>query len=248
MSKLSLSGPGFRSAFCWPTLISVVGIFLLISLGTWQLYRMKWKEALLQRIAVVIEQPAQPLENVLEKENKEPDEFRRIIVKGTFDPELHLKWMSRPYKGEVGYHVIVPFYLNSGGTVLVDRGWVPQHIKDFETPLGETTLTLMVRQAHASSVFTPLNRIEKGEIFSIRPKEIAKELGLMTLLPYYGVVVGEKGRTYPLAVPPYLNINNNHFSYALIWYFLALALAVIYVIYSHNLKRYFMGRQRASLT
>lgn len=208
-----------------------MGIACLISLGTWQLHRMKWKESILQELETFLHEPAQPLTTLISNNNKEPQNFRKVIVKGTFDPHIHLKWMSRTHEGKVGYHSIVPFNLSSGGTLLVDCGWVPQHM-NASLPHDLLTLTLMIRYPEKPSAFTPDNAIHKGEIYSIQLKEIASTLEMMTLLPYYGVLLENTNlQPYPHAKAPLLHLHNNHFIYAITWYILALALAFIYIIH-----------------
>lgn len=221
----------FNRAFCLPTLMSVIGIGCLLSLGTWQLYRLEWKQSLQQQLTKVLGQPAQHLEDFIQENSAPPQEFQKIVVTGTFDPTRHLKWMARTHEGQHGYHLIVPFHLSMGATILVDRGWVPQGVTAISLPKENETLTLMVRYGQIPSLFTPESNMSKGEIYHIEPKEIARDLELMTLLPYYGILLNPPQDMYPIVSEPQLSLRNHHLSYALTWYALALALAVIYVIY-----------------
>ena len=48
------------------TIATAIALAILIGLGTWQLQRLAWKEALLERVAALQAAPAQPLEHVID--------------------------------------------------------------------------------------------------------------------------------------------------------------------------------------
>ncbi len=202
------------------------------------MYRLQWKEGLIKKVYESKTHPASPLEDILEETPQGPEEFRSVVVTGTFDPQIQLKWMVRTHEGRPGYHLIVPFHLTMGATLLVDQGWVPQGmtIPSSQDPSVQT-LTLRIRHGQEATPFTPENNVGKNELYLLDPKGLSRQLGLMTLLPYYGVMIEPSSQPYPLPLEPTLAIRNHHLSYALTWYTLALALGVIYVMYRHRQEK-----------
>ena len=59
-------------------------------------------------------------------------EHRRVRATGALlhDREMHL--VARSHRGRVGVRVVTPLVLSGGGTVLIDRGWVPPTLDDVE--------------------------------------------------------------------------------------------------------------------
>src|SRR5271154_2804306 len=120
-----------RKSFLGPTLFTLFGLALLLSLGTWQVQRLGWKEGLIaQRMAAAA---ADPVPLPLTSNDAGALEFHRVRAAGTFrhDRELYLHAITAD--GSAGYHVITPLVLARGGTLLVDRGFVPEPFKAPET-------------------------------------------------------------------------------------------------------------------
>ena len=102
------------------TLLTVVLIALLISLGRWQLRRAEEKRALFDSFAsgtdatlsIDVATPALRRYQHIEAGGRY-DQTRQILIDNMVNGE------------RVGYYVITPFALTGGGWVLVNRGWVP---------------------------------------------------------------------------------------------------------------------------
>ena len=62
-----------------------------------------------------------PIEQAL----KRPDGFSQVEAYGSFDPERHILLDNRIFNGRAGVEAFTPFYLEAGGVVLVNRGWLP---------------------------------------------------------------------------------------------------------------------------
>jgi surfeit locus 1 family protein len=102
------------------TLLTIVLLVLLVSLGRWQLRRADEKRALWDSFAagtdlsqrIDLSTPKIPRYRHVEADGRY-DETRQVLIDNMFDAE------------RAGYYVITPFALNAGGWVLVNRGWVP---------------------------------------------------------------------------------------------------------------------------
>ena len=55
-------------------------------------------------------------------------EYRHVRVQGTFDNDKETL-VFRPSEDGPGYLVMTPLALASGGTIIVNRGWVPDSLK-----------------------------------------------------------------------------------------------------------------------
>ena len=61
-SLVAADGAGRRFApGLWPTVLTLLGVAILIALGTWQVERLHWKEALIAERAAQLAAPAEPL-------------------------------------------------------------------------------------------------------------------------------------------------------------------------------------------
>jgi surfeit locus 1 family protein len=225
----------------WPTLFSVPAVIVMIGLCVWQVQRLHWKEGLIaERESRVAAEPA-----ALPPVGTDPTEmeYRRVRLEGTFlhDKELYLG--ARSMNGNVGYHVLTPFALSDGGTVLVDRGWVPVERKLPERrPEGQVagaqTLDGVARLAHGKAWMQPDNEPQHNMWFFFDLPAMAKSAGVDFRTDLY-VDAGpaENPGQYPVGGQTHIEIPNDHLQYAITWGLLAAALAVIYVLYHLKLER-----------
>jgi len=225
----------FRPQF-WPTVMTIPMLVALLGLGTWQMQRSEWKTDLITKLHERSEAPAVALPPVLE--SLDANEFARVRVTGTFlnDKEFYL--IGRSLRGNPGMHVLTPLRRADGrGIELVNRGWIPFDRRAPETRAeglmdGPVVVEGIIRLAKGPGRFLPDNEPENNLWFYIDPDAMALAGGIDSLPPYY-IVSGDKEvpGLYPVGRQWRLDIANNHLVYAFTWYFMAVALTVIYGIY-----------------
>jgi surfeit locus 1 family protein len=224
-----------RKSLAGPTVFTLFGLVLLLGLGTWQVQRLHWKEGLIaERAAAVSGVPVAMPKTLAEARAVE---FHRVRAAGRFlnDRELHLH--ATTAAGEVGYHVVTPLALDGGGTVLVDRGFVPERLlapagRAEANPTGAVTVTGLLRLAPDGkpSWFTPDNRPDRNEWFYVDIAAMAQAAALSYALPFYvDADATPNPGGFPLGGQTVLDLPNNHLQYAITWYALAGALVIVYI-------------------
>jgi surfeit locus 1 family protein len=235
-----------------PILIAfLAGLALLVGLGTWQMERRAWKGDLLARIAARMAMA--PLVLGARLGDTKAIDYRRVQVTGRFAHDRSLYLSGRADKGRAGVHVITPLMRDGLPPVLVNRGWLQgvgttRAGRDAKPPKGVVTLTGIARMAREPALFTPANNPAKGFWITYDPIAMGQAAGIGVPLPV--VVEAEAKPSVDLGNGPKggitrMNFANNHLSYALTWYALALALAVIFVLY-HRTPGRINGRANGS--
>ena len=98
-------------------------ILVLISLGSWQLYRLDWKLNLISEINNSLKND--PVE--LSKSNKK--NYLRITTSGTVDFDKQIYLYNLNDSGKPGFEVINPILIGNEN-YLINRGWIPFDKKD----------------------------------------------------------------------------------------------------------------------
>ncbi|MBP6011095.1 MAG: SURF1 family protein [Alphaproteobacteria bacterium] len=216
------------------TAATAVALAILIALGVWQLERRAEKHALLNAIAARAEAPSAPVEILLVTGDYAA--HRAATAQGTFahGKESYV-FHPRADKGptQPGFKVITPFELLSGGTLLVDRGWVDQAQIDPATRAlgqteGEIELTGILRMSAKPATFTPPPDTDRRIFYARESSAIGKRLGLTLRSPLI-LELTAKVEGGPEPLPSTLNIPDNHLQYALTWFSFAIILVVIYL-------------------
>ncbi len=221
----------------WPAAFTLFAGAVLISLGVWQLHRREWKERLIAEFETRVNMPPQPLVRAEEwpRLRLEDYAYRHATAEGTFEHDKEVLVLHAGHPS--GFHVITPLRLDSGGYVLVDRGFVPFERKDKASRLagqitGPTAVTGTIRAGDARNLFTPDDNPALGLYYTRAPDVIAKQLGLAPAAPFIleadaSPVPGgwPKGGTEAIALP------NNHLVYALTWFSLAFVLLVMFAVF-----------------
>ncbi len=235
-----LIAPGLRGFF----LFFIATFSFLLYLGTWQINRLEWKNELIKNINLNLKAPPVSLEDLLVEtlpQNKNLD-YRRVYFSGKFDTTKPFKFMMQMHKepkgDTLGYHLIVPFVLETGARVLVDIGWISMGInpENISLPMDELKLVGITKTNTGRSSYTPDNNYETHELFSIEPLEVAHEKSWPTLLPLFVTLTTSLPglEKYPLPVEMQIAIPNSHLEYALTWYLLALFWLIIFIVYARH--------------
>jgi surfeit locus 1 family protein len=225
--------PGRSKGVFLVLIIAAIG--LLIGLGTWQLDRLAWKEALIAERLTGLAAPPMPLTNDRDRVKMPP--YRRVTVTGMFLHDKERLVGPRTHRGMAGWHVVTPMRLESGGIVLVNRGWVPEDRKNpasrrMGQVAGRVTIEGVVKQPSKRGRFVPENDPAADQWFEIDPAAIAQFLRLTGVTPYW-VTAGPAANPggLPKGGQSISMPTNNHLQYAVTWYGLALVLAVCSVVY-----------------
>lgn len=222
-----------------PTLFTIPALIVLLYLGTWQLQRLQWKNALVHAIEEKIAIPEAKLPEHLPDAELKSWQYRRVTLTGTFlhDKELYLYAGAREYRGDQGYRVFTPLKRKDGRIILIDRGWVPQDKKAPATrpqtqEKGEQTIHGAIMLGEQKHYFTPENMPGKNMWYWIDIPAMRHTSGE----PFQDFYIMEAEDKQDKKKLPYgqdltVKIRNDHLQYAITWYSAALSLIVIYILY-----------------
>jgi surfeit locus 1 family protein len=220
-----------------PATVTAIMLVILISLGVWQVRRLAWKEGILSQIASAETGPPVPMAG-----DATPTPYSKVAVTGRFREDLSALYgdevRQTPDGVRMGAQLIVPLVRQGAPTLLVDRGWVPlTRPRPIGMPAGEVTVDGYVRPPDRPGPFSAHDDVAMRRFFTLDPAAIGAALGLK-VAPFTLVALGEPPPDlFPdparhLPRPP-----NDHLSYAITWFGLALALAVIFVVWSAKVLR-----------
>ena len=236
-----------RSRLLIPGLFTAISLIILAALGAWQWRRRGEKLDLIATVQDRIGRAPVPFPAVAEwpKLDLAPLSYLPVSLTGTFDHgrEAHVFFSLSPKIngiGGPGYLIFTPFHLNAGGTVLINRGFVPMENKAAASraagqSAGEQTITGLVRLPEPRGSFSGADDPVKNVYYVRDPMALAAALQLGPVAP---VMVDLKTPAPPGGLPlpgvTQINIPNNHWQYAMTWWGLGLVLLVIFVIYARG--------------
>lgn len=227
-----------------PVLITVLLVGLCVGLGVWQIQRLEWKEGLIAELQAA--QAGRPITNAdlpADLSELTTKNFYPAVVSGTFLHEQELHMVGRSIQGEPGFGVYTPFRLeNDGRLVLVHRGWVPQNQKNPQQRQSDARskdvvhIRGFISVPQGGSVFLPDHDVAGNVWFWPDTARINQEKNL-DLPPFVIERVEEQtdAGTLPIARKGYeVELRNDHWHYALMWFALAASGLVIFVLYHHK--------------
>jgi surfeit locus 1 family protein len=216
-------------------LLVVLGI--LLSLGTWQVHRLHWKEGLLADIAERRTAPPVPLADIEAMAKSRGDiEYRNVTATGQYlnNKERHF---FATYDGAPGFYVYTPLQLADGRYLFVNRGFTPYEAKEPEMRMqgqlaGEQTVTGLARAKLPGkpSSLVPDNDLAKNIFYWKDLDVMASSDGLdkNKVVPFF---VDADATPNPAGLPigavTIIDLPNDHLQYAFTWYGLAAALVAI---------------------
>lgn len=218
----------------------LIALAILISLGTWQVERLHWKEGLLADIAERRVAPAVPLADIEAMASKGGDiEYRTVTATGVYanDKERHF---FATWHGQTGYYIYTPLQLADGRYLFVNRGFVPYEDKEPEMRMqgqltDEQTVTGLARAKLPAkpSWVVPDNDFARNIFYWKDLDVMASSTGLdkASVVPFF---VDADNTPNPKGMPvggvTDIDLPNNHLQYAFTWYGLAVVLVVIVAV------------------
>lgn len=222
-----------------PALATLVALAILIGLGSWQMERLSWKTDLIARIQAGL--AAEPVDLPAEIAAPADWDYARVRVTGHFLHDRESFIGPRLYTGsdgrqQQGVHVLTPMVRDDGGgTVLIDRGWIPLDRRDLATRAdgqadGSVTVTAIARVPLPHGFMQPDNDLTKRDFFWLDMEALAGIAGVTHLAP---LVLQADDTPNPGGLPiggrTIVALKNDHLSYALTWYGLALTLIGVFI-------------------
>ncbi len=215
----------------------LLALAILLGLGTWQVKRLYWKEALIADIGERLSAGTVPLAEIEALAKNGGDiEYRRVSLSGRFD-HVRERHFFATHRGQTGYYIYTPLELADGRAIFVNRGFVPFDLKEqVRRPDGQvagmvdvTGLARAPLTAKPSSLL-PDNDIA-GNIFYWKDlPAMASSAGiaperLVNLFVDADDTPNPGG--WPQGGVTLIDLPNNHLQYAITWYGLALALVIV---------------------
>ncbi|SFL23285.1 SURF1 family protein [Shimia haliotis] len=215
-----------------PLFFGILGTVVLVSLGTWQVQRLAWKEGVLADInaRIVAEPVALPSEP-----DAEADRYLPVTMTGAFTgEELHVLASTKSV-GAV-YRVVAQFETDTGRSVMVDRGWIKTEAKDLDRAAGEAAVVGNLHWPDERDSFTPQNDVEGNIWFARDMAQMAQVLGTEPLLVVAREVSENNAGVTPLPVDT-AGIPNDHLGYIVTWYGLAIVWVAMTLYYLRRMRK-----------
>ena len=224
---------------------AVLAFLALLSLGTWQVYRLQWKEALLQSIHSRLASPPLPLEAIEKRHAQDGDvDYWPVTVAGGFEHRNERHFFAT-HRGASGYYIYTPLRLADGRVIFVNRGFVPFERKEPATRAegqvaGQVTITGLARSRLAGkpSWVVPENDPGANIYYWKDLDDMARQGGYRVdgeVVPFF---VDANDAPNPGGLPvggvTIIDLPNNHLQYAVTWYGLAAALAGVFAFWQRR--------------
>ena len=198
-------------------------IFIVLSLGTWQVFRLNSKSQLIS-----------DLENNLKRNSVDfnvdiDKEYTKVLLKKkNLKSKIFLYHLN---KGEIGFKVIIPYEVNSSLLVLVDKGWIRKDkINLIKNSLfNDDIIEGYTKKIREKKLFTPKNNIKEDFLYSVEIDNLKKSLNKNI----YPLLIIQTSKTKKDIIPNdyRVSLSNNHLQYAITWYGLALFTIIFFLYY-----------------
>ena len=224
------------AAVRWTSYIAVAIVFAIACgfLSNWQFTRNADRAEQLALVARNYDAEPVALEGIIAPGDAlgAADEWRPVALEGEYLVDEQLLVRNRPHGGTAAFEVLVPFRLEDGRVLLIDRGWVPpgedQPLPDAIPAPPEGAVTVVARLRPAEQLPSSGRSAPEGQVPSINPELVAATIdpgvGADLELSAYGVMVSEDPApaTRPAAFAAPSEDPGPYLSYAIQWILFAI--------------------------
>lgn len=204
-----------------------------IALGIWQVERLGWKLALIDRVNARVHATPMPAPgpDAWPTITAKRDSYRHVTALGHYLNDRETLVDANTDYGP-GFWVLTPFTTKRGFTILINRGFVPPEHRAAKSRTdseitGETRVTGLLRMTEPAGTLLRHNDPSTGRWYSRDVAAIAKARGLGPIAPYF---IDAERRQLPQDAPvgglTIIHFRNAHLQYAITWFGLAVMMVV----------------------
>ena len=213
---------------------SLTYVFISISiltfiLGSWQLFRLNWKNDLMDNINNSIINP-----DLFSNDNKYNNLVSVKLDKNytVLDKPIFIE--SKTFKGKPGYHLILPLKYNNEIYSVINFGWFLD--KDFDQVkyiikkyLSVNDAKVYIRDFNSDKpFFTPENDMLNNTWYSVNKSDLKQFYQYEFPSKYYFVLLDDRITKY--SFNPLVFLRNNHLNYSITWFLLSLSSIIMLLI------------------
>ena len=213
---------------------SLTIVFLFIStltfvLGCWQLYRLDWKNNLIENINSSIQNP-----KIYDFKFDKYSELTSVKLNNNFEISNKPIFLeSKTFQSKVGFHAITPLYFNKMFYSVLNLGWLPEkNIKQVDELVNlfnaKDSVDVYIRHLRSNkSFFIPENNLVDDIWFSVNKKDIESYFQNQINTNYYFVLLDSDIKP---EINPLVYLQNNHLNYSITWFLLSISSIVMLLI------------------
>ncbi|MYN41440.1 SURF1 family protein [Duganella sp. FT109W] len=217
------------------------------ALGTWQVFRLQWKLALIERVDQRVHAAPVPAPSMAQWPQlaADTDDYRRVQLSGVLLDGSTTQVLASLDRG-IGYWVVTPLCTPDGGIVMVNRGFTPAGLGGWKPQPAPPAATAEACRSAAGPMVSVTGLLRLTEVAGrLRQNEparnywytrdvqaIAQARGLPAVAPYFvdadaasARAAGPVASVQPVGGLTVISFVNNHLVYAITWYALALMVA-----------------------
>ena len=213
---------------------SLTFVFISISiltfiLGSWQLFRLNWKNDLMDNINNSIINP-----DLFSNDNKYNNLVSVKLDKNYTILDKPIFIESKTFKGKPGYHLILPLKYNNEIYSVINFGWfsdknfdqVKNIIKKY---LAVNNAKVYIREFNSDKpFFTPENNLLNNTWYSVNKDDFNQFYKYEFPSKYYFVLLDDRISKY--SFNPQVFLRNNHLNYSITWFLLSLSSVIMLLI------------------
>jgi cytochrome oxidase assembly protein ShyY1 len=206
--------------------VALTAVVLFVRAGFWQLDRLDQKRDRNRAIAARSDGPPIEVNDVVVADGK----YQHVTAHGTFMPDADVLVPYRSYEGNVGAHVVTPFFTDDDGLiVLVNRGWIPDGTTAPPAPEGEVVV---------EGILLETQDRRRG----VAVDDVGAQAGVEPYPLWLSQSAPDPEGDYPILLPPPARDEGPHLSYAIQWF---LFTGVVLIGYPILLRRRIRADQAA---
>ncbi|THU05505.1 SURF1 family protein [Lampropedia puyangensis] len=238
----------------------LINTIVFCSLGTWQVQRLAWKRDLIAAVDSRIHATPQPIVNPSEwqKWKRENAEYLPIQAKGHWLQQEKILVYANTELGP-GYWVMAPFALapnstaetNKESILWINQGFVPTEAKKAQSnlptqELSNTVVSGLLRFPEEENLFLRKNVPTEDRWYRRWPQELsaARHIDVKATAPFFMDAFANSdssstSETKPRGGMTQIQFRNNHLSYAITWFILALLniAALVFILFLDQKKK-----------
>jgi surfeit locus 1 family protein len=219
-----------------PSVLTLCLLYIMISMGLWQLDRAAFKQDQQHKIEQRRNLPPVSLEELPVKQ--EDAVYYPVRLRGHFDLQHQFLLDNRVFKQMPGYHVYTPLIMSDGRAILVNRGWVAQgrtrqDLPELPAPKDVVEFTGLMDKSPAKGVILMAHANDSQQWPRVLQYIDMQEISELTGHKMYPMVVWmdedtDYGFDYQL---PVMSLNSaKNTGYAFQWFSMSIALTIIYIV------------------